>query len=114
MWVLILCWIPFALIVGAYLCSWPRRPSITQFISFDGLILVILFLRPALMYFHPEYFAVNEADLLESRSWMPLLIPLWTTIYAIPIAFVAGATRYFIFRAGDANHLTRRFSLYLL
>jgi protein-S-isoprenylcysteine O-methyltransferase Ste14 len=110
MWFLILCWLPFAVLVAAYLCSWPRRPSLTRLLWVDGTVVMLLLIRPFLMYFHPEYFAVDEADLAESRGFMALLIPLWTTVYAIPIVFVAGTVRYFVFRASDANHLTRRSS----
>jgi protein-S-isoprenylcysteine O-methyltransferase Ste14 len=102
--------LPFAVLVAAYLCSWPRRPSLAQAACFDGAVVVLLLIRPLLMHFHPEYFAVNETDLLESRQFMSLLIPLWTTVYAIPIVVVAGVTRYFIFRGGGANHLTNRSS----
>jgi hypothetical protein len=76
MWFLILWWLPFVVLVAAYLCSWPRRPSLAQVLCFDGAVVVLLLIRPLLMHFHPEYFAVNEADLLESRQWMSLLIPL--------------------------------------
>ena len=110
MWFLIVCWLPFAVLVAAYLFSWPRRPSLAQVTCFDGAVVVLLLIRPLLMHFHPEYFAVNETDLLESRQWMSLLIPLWTTVYAIPIVVVAGVIRYFIFGGGDANHLTNRCS----
>ena len=67
-------------------------------VCFDGPVILVLLAIPAAWFLRPEWFAVNETDLLESRPWVPLLAPLWSTVYAIPIVFVAAAVRYFIFR----------------
>ena len=98
MWFTLLVWLPFALLMLAYLCSWPRRASWLQVLCFDGPVVLVLLLTPAVWFLRPEWFAVNEADLLESRPWVPLLAPLWSTIYAIPIVIVAAVARYFLFR----------------
>jgi hypothetical protein len=100
MWFTVLIWLPFALLVAAYLCSWPRRTSWIRVLSFDVPVLLLLLATPAVWLFWPEWFAVSEADMLESRQWLGLLAPLWSTIYAIPIVFVAAVARYFIFRRG--------------
>ena len=59
----------------------------------------MLAVYPCLMYFHPEYFAANDTDLLEARMWLPFTIPLFATILAIPILTIAIVIRYFTFRS---------------
>ena len=98
MWFLILVWLPFVLLVAGYLCSWPRRASWLGVLCFDGPVLLLLLATPVLHYSHPEWFAVNETDLLETRVWLPLIVPLLSTVYALPIVFTAWIARYFIFR----------------
>ena len=91
-------WLPFALLVAAYLCSWPRCASWTNVLCFDGPVLLLLLATPVLRYHRPEWFAVNETDLLETLPWLPLIVPLLATVWALPIVFLAAITRYFIFR----------------
>ena len=93
-----LIWLPFVLLIAAYLCCWPRRASWRQVLCFDGPVLLLLLATPVLRYFRPEWCAVNQTDLLETRPWLPLIVPLVSTVWALPIAFIAAVLRYFIFR----------------
>src|SRR5947207_15237688 len=98
MWFSMVTWIPFVLLIAAYLFSWPRRASWSQVLLFDGPVLVLLLAAPVLRYFRPEWFAVNQTDLLETRPWLPLIVPIVSTVWALPIVFIAAIVRYFISR----------------
>ncbi len=100
MWLLIVIWLPFLLLLAGYLCSWPRRASWQGVFWFDGAVVLLVLATPACWFIRPEWFAADQADLLESRSWLPLIIPLVSTKRALIIVAIAAAARYFIFRRG--------------
>src|SRR5262245_22295229 len=98
MWFSMLTWLSFVLLVAAFFCSLPVRYSLSLFFCFVGALLLLLFATPILRSFRPEWFAVNQADLLESRPWLPIIVPLISTAWALPIVSIAAIVRYFIFR----------------
>lgn len=91
----LLFWLPLAVIIAAYTCSWPMRPKLGLYLGFDGpAILFAIGLPNAWLLF----VQTDNPSILETRQWMPLLLPLWITLIAIPVLLVIGIFRYFFFR----------------
>ncbi len=87
-------WLAFVGALGAYFFSRPRGARIL----FDAVVTLLVCSIPVLFYFGSHLFAVDEQDYLETLGFLPILVPFWATVVAVPLLFVAALCRYLLYR----------------
>ena len=94
----LLIWLPLVLIAIGYTCSWPLVPRMRTYLIFDGIALIVSIVTP-LVWLHYGYTTdpVTPED-HEILHWMPLLLPFWTTLFALISLTAIAILRYFLFR----------------
>jgi len=94
----ILIWLPLALMIAAYACSWPVVPSMGTHAAFDGAALFLAIGLPSIWLLLGTYTQTDDPAVLETRQWMPLLFPFWLTAIGTFTLTAIAIVRYFIFR----------------
>lgn len=97
-------WLPLIIGVFAYVFSWPRRATPREWLLFDGAVLLLFtaicggFLWRTLMR------TTSDSDHLEMLQWLPLSVPLWSSVIGFPLLLVAAIVRHFLFRERTVAH----------
>lgn len=90
----ILMWAISIVMLFAYLFSWPRKPTLKEFVLFDGSILFGLALMLTFFFSRP----IDPSEVGEVSAWWFAILPLWICIFTIPTLLVAAFVRYWLFR----------------
>ena len=84
--------LPFLGAVVAYLVLRRGAP-----VWFDALVVAAAAAFPCIIWFRPQFVAMNAQDLLEIQDMTGALVPFWATVVGIPVLFVGALLRFFLF-----------------
>jgi len=96
-------WLPIAAFVAFYLCSWPSVQRRFLHYTFDGVAIMLSIGLPFVWIIATHPSDSKDPAITETFQWMPVLFPLWTTLFGMLFLIAFAILRYFLFRPLPAN-----------
>jgi hypothetical protein len=101
--ILVVFWLVPPLAVAAYLFTRRLLPHSRSLLMFDSAVLCFIALVCVGFWWREIAGHISEEIWIDEHGFMALLVPMWTSIIAVPLLLLAAAVRLFFFSKAQSG-----------